>query len=320
MRRFVRNLLIFVIIISIVTAAANFAYGVSHRATPVANKFIHIPDTIQICNFGTSHGKFGFNYEDLEDEYDCFNFGLEGQFLSYDYRLFQYYADHIGEGAVVFIPVSYPLLFGPEESSRDEFASKNKRYYSILPASLIKECDMKTYLFVKYFPALASNTTDLFTSLLGIDTQMGYWQRVATDIDVAKNGADAAEGFIGNKSMYDDDGNRIENREEIDALYAMVKGCQEKGAIPILITTPFLHEYTDPMKKNAQDFYDHFYSIIDRVVRETGAEYYDYAFDERFASEYSWFIDTTHLNKEGARNFTNILMEDIVYAKGYLDK
>ena len=78
-------------------------------------------------------------------------------------------------------------------------------------------------------------------------------------------------GHIINK--YDDDGNRIENQEEIDALYALIKGCQEKGAIPILITTPYLHEYTDAVKENTEDFYDQFYSIIDRVVTDTGVEY-----------------------------------------------
>lgn len=83
---------------------------------------------------------------------------------------------------------------------------------------------------------------------------------------------------------------------------------------------PFLHEYTEAVDKCAEDFYDHFYSIIGQIVWDTGVEYYDYAFDERFVNEYSWFWDADHLNSEGARNFTNILMDEIVYAKGYLDK
>lgn len=83
---------------------------------------------------------------------------------------------------------------------------------------------------------------------------------------------------------------------------------------------PFPQEYTDEIKKTDEEFFNRFYSTIDQVVKDTGVEYYDYAFDERFANEYSLFMNIDHLNKEGARNFTNILMDEIVYAKGYLDK
>lgn len=322
MKRFIKNILIFAVIISIITALISFIYVKRHGLDPYGpEKFAAIPNTIQICNFGTSHGMLAFNYEDFEDEYACFNFGLSSQSLSYDYRLFQYYGDRIVEGAVVFIPVSYPSLFGIEESSKSGFWSKNNRYYTILPPSLIKEYNLMSDIYVRLFPALMTNTGNLIKTLLGIKIKDTTWQGTAANIDIA---ADALRGFdehVGDRATYyDDDGNRIENQEEIGALYALVRGCQEKGAIPVLITTPFLREYTATIKENAPDFYDHFYSVIDRVVRDTGVEYYDYAFDERFANEYSWLRDTTHLNKEGARNFTNIVMEEIVYANGYLDK
>lgn len=321
MKRLIKKVFVFFITLSTATAAINFMYGKFYKVDPCTNKFFTIPETVQICNFGSSHGMYGFCYEDLEDDYNCFNFGLLDQFLSYDYRLFQYYGNHIAEGGVVFIPVSYFSLFGTEENGRGDFLSKNKRYYSILPAALIKEYDWKTGLYVRYFPALASSTNDLIDNLLGTDDIEIGWRRVATDIDVGEYAAKRFDGFAGNKEIYyDDGGNRIENREEIDALYALIRGCQERGAIPVLITTPFLHEYADLIKENAEDYCDHFYSIVDRVVKDTGAEYYDYMFDERFVNEYSWFIDADHLNEEGARNFTDILMREIVYAKGYLDK
>lgn len=284
------------------------------------DKFALIPDRIQICNFGSSHGMFGFNYENLENDYDCFNFGLMGQSLSYDYRLFQYYGDHIDNGAVVFIPVSYFSLFGIDETSLEGFAPKNRRYYSILPASLIKDYDSITDIYVSYLPALVTDTGDLVKTLLGKSRTSidGSGQKVATDIDVSKNAKATFNIHIGNNQrFYNDNGNRIVNQEEIDALYALIKGCQEKGTIPILITTPYLHEYTDEVKENTENFYDQFYSLVDQVSKDTGVEYYDYAFDERFSSEYSWFKDCDHLNKEGAKIFVDILMQEIVYTKGY---
>ncbi len=260
---------------------------------------------------------YGFNYEDLEKDYACFNFGLRAQFLSYDYRLFQQYRNHINDGTVVFIPVSYFVLFGGEDTERYSFEARNKRYYSILSASLIKEYDLQTDLFVRYLPALATSTGDLIQTLLGrsINTRSDRWQKDATGMDVSEDAKKSFDQHIA--SAYSEDGSIQYNQEEIDALYALIKGCQEKGAIPILITTPYLREYTDEIKENAGDFYDSFYSIMDEVVRDTGVEFYDYAFDERFIDNYSWFMNSDHLNQEGARNFVNILMNEIVYAKGY---
>lgn len=318
MKKFIKKTMMFIVIISIVTITVNFIYVKLYKGNmDHTNKFASIPSTVQICNFGSSHGLYGYNYEDFEDNYDCFNFGLTSQYLSYDYRLFQCYGDHIDNGTVVFITVSYFSLFGKGEISDDDFVSKNKRYYSILPASLIKEYDFKTNLFCRHFPALVADSGELIKTLLGksIDTHDESWQRVATDIDVSKDAAAAYSRHIERKK-YDDNGDRIENQEEIEALYLLIIGCQEKGAIPILITTPYLHEYTDEVKENAEDFYDQFYSIIDRVVADTGVEYYDFACDERFVNEYSWFMNSDHLNREGARNFVDILMKEIVYTKG----
>ncbi|MGN0505298.1 MAG: hypothetical protein ACI4FZ_01980 [Lachnospiraceae bacterium] len=316
MKKFAKKLFVFVIIIAIVIMSVNFVYVKQYqRDSDYRNKFASIPDTLQICDFGSSHALYGYNYEDISDNYSCFNFGMVSQFLSYDYRLFQYYGEHIDDGTVVFITVSYSSLFGNKETSYDSFASKNKRYYSILPKSLIKEYDFVTDMLINYVPALGVDTGVLIKTLLGRSNDV-VWQRVATDIDVGKNAEDAFYGHIVN-GKYDEEGNRIKNQEEIDALYALVKGCQEKGAIPVLITTPYLQEYTDEVKENAGDFYNEFYSIIDQVVEDTGVEYYDYAFDERFSNNYSWFMDSDHLNKEGARNFVDILMREIVYEKGY---
>lgn len=317
MIKFIKKLFVFVLVITVMTMAVNSVYV--KRCKADTDKFVSIPETIQICNFGSSHSMNGFNYEDIENDYACFNFGLSGQSLSYDYRLFQYYSDRIADGAVVFIPISYFSLFGPEEINDVDFESKNKRYYSILPASMIKEYDLKTDIYVKYIPALGTSPSSFIATMLGkpIAPVDMSGQRVSTDINISESARLSVFVHITAAKFYDIDGNRIENQEEISSLYALIKGCQEKGAIPVLITTPYLHEYTDTVKENAGDFYDHFYSIIDQVVKDTGAEYYDYAFDKRFANEYSWFRDAHHLNNEGGRNFVDILMREIVYAKGY---
>lgn len=316
MKKFVKNIFIFIIIVSVVTGSVNWAYIKLYKGDPDnTKKFAHIPDKLQICNFGSSHGLCGFNYESISDKYNCFNFALNSQKLSYDYRLFQNYEEHIGEGTVVFITVSYFSLFGMEEIYDSGFASKNKRYYEILPPSLIKEYDFSTDLFCHYLPALGADTTTLVKTFLGktSDNNDEIWKRMASDIDIT---ADAKNAYSRHIEKYDEKGNRIYNQEEIDALYGLIEGCQEKGAIPVLITTPYLKEYTSEVMKNT-DFYDEFYALIDKVVSDTGVKYYDYAFDERFSEQYVWFMNADHLNKEGAKKFVDILMEEIVYARNY---
>lgn len=306
---------------SLIIGSVNLAYiKLDREDADYTNKFAYIPDKIQICNFGSSHGLYGYNYEDFSDQYDCFNFALVSQTLSYDYRLFQNYKQHIEKGAVVFITISYFSMFGIAEINIDGFASKNKRYYSILPADLIKEYDFSTDLFVNYLPALSVDFFSLVKTLLGKSRDLNdeKWKETVSGIDAAVDAKAAYERHIVN-NKYNDSGNRIVNHGEIKALYGLIEGCREKGAIPILVTTPYLKEYTAEIKEHADDFFDEFYSIINQITIDTGVEYYDYAFDKRFADKYSWFMDSDHLNKEGARNFADILMREIVYEKGYYD-
>lgn len=74
------------------------------------DKFMSIEGNIEISNTGSSHGLRAFNYDDIE-EYNCFNFALVSQSLSYDYRLVSYYSDQLADNGVMFIPISYFSFF-----------------------------------------------------------------------------------------------------------------------------------------------------------------------------------------------------------------
>lgn len=317
MKRFCKNIILVVLLVSLMTLWVNELYvKLYHANEDYTDKFHTIPAQIQICNFGSSHGLYGFNYEDYSKQYVCFNFGLVSQYLSYDDRLFQEYENYVSENAIVFITVSYFELFGKGEQYDADFESKNRRYYSILPKSLVKEYDYKTDFFVQHLPALCASTGGLLKTLLGqskVDALEADWTRLSSDICVSEDAKAACERHIGT-SRCDENGERIINKEEIDALYHIINACKVKGAIPILITTPYLKEYTDEMAK-VDGFYEQFYSIIDQVIADTGVQYYDYAFDERFNNRYEWFMNADHLNKEGARNFVSILMDEIVKEK-----
>lgn len=300
--------------IILITLCVNFAYmKLDKFDSDDTKKFQSIPPFITVCNFGSSHGRYGFNYEDVVGE-DCFNFGLVSQSLSYDRRLFDCYEGNIAKGAVLFIPVSYFSFYGGEEQSTDGFEEKNKRYYKILPTSMIKNYDKKTDIYTNYFPSLATDASNLIKVLLGMsyDPNDEYWSQVSTDIDLTADVEAAYKRHL-IKNKLDESGNRIVNQEELDSLKYIINSCKEKGVIPVLLTMPYLQEYTDEIKKNCPEFFGEFYSLINEISEETGVAYYDYAFDNRFINNYAWFANGDHLNKEGARHFTNILMDEVVH-------
>ena len=312
MKRFIAKILVFILIVGVISVIINFVYMKRDHSDPQnIRKFQNIPSSIMVCNFGSSHGLYGFNYEDYRDV-DCFNFALSSQVLSYDKRVFDEYKDNIANGAVVFIPVSYFSLYGNPETTDEGFLNKNKRYYQILPSEMIKEYDLKTDIYAN-FPSLSAGVSLIKVLFYGrADTNEDTWTKVASDIDVKDDAEKACERHIISNKL-DENGKRILNQEEIGALKYLIGACYKNRYTPILVTTPYLSEYTDAIKNKDPDFLKGFYQQIDEIVEETGVSYYDYGFDDRFTSNYDWFMNSDHLNKEGARQFVNILMDEVVH-------
>lgn len=313
MKGFLAKILIYTVIIAVIVGGVNYAYiKLDNSDEDGTMKYRNIPSSISICNFGSSHGLDSFYYGDISGK-NCFNFALSGQSLSYDRRILDYYSEHIQKGAIVFFPVSYMSLFGADERDYEEFAQKNRRYYHILPKELIKEYDFKTEMYVEYFPALIAGVK-LVRFLLGRtegspeDAQSQSAEEKG--VDMKKNAALYYQlHFIEKKK--DVNGNRIINEEEVGALKYMIKKCMDIGATPILVTTPFTREYTDEIEANDSRFFDDFYSLMDCIITETGVRYYDYSRDDRFRDNDDWFSDSNHLDRDGARHFVQVLMEDI---------
>lgn len=318
MRKFLIRIIIYVSIIIAVILAVNLCY---FRIDP-EYKTMNVPENIQICNFGSSHGKCAFNYEDFKGRYVCSNFGMTSQSLLYDYRILQHYKNKLQPGASVFIVVSYFSFFGRPEAEEKDFLSKNKRYYKFLPPELILQYDWKTDLYVKYLPCLSTKgLLVLVKRILGVNREAKIFEEnfnlndkgwnIVTDAHNAALDAPAAYSrHI--ETRVDSSGQRLRKQEAFDAVYGMIELCRQIGAKPILVTVPYTREYTDIIRKNAPDFFAEFYSVVEKIRRKTGVEYYDYAFDERFCGDYSLFINSDHMNMEGARRFTNTLLREVL--------
>lgn len=311
MKKFVIKLIVFCTIIAVFTLAVNARY-VSVRNTSGTDKFNNVPEEIQICNFGSSHGQNDFKYDDFQDKYTCFNFGLGSQSLDYDWRIMQCYQDKISDDAVVFITISYFSFYGIDETLKGDFLSKNKRYYRFLPKEYIKDYDFETCIFETKLPSLTAYE-NLISNLINGTKDTDEIEN-AGNIDLKKYADAAYRRHLVNEKI-DENGNRIINQEYMDALYSMIALCKEKGATPVLVTTPYLQDYTYAVMNNEPDFLDEFYGMINEVVNATGVAYYDYSRDDRFKDKYEWFLDVDHLNHEGAVQFVDILMAEVDYKK-----
>ncbi len=316
MKRFIVSIMSYILSIFVIVFLLNSIYIRFFRIdNDYTLKYETIPEHIKICNVGSSHGLYGFNYSDIQDEMTCFNFGLSSQYPSYDYRLLSNYQDNLDEGATVFILVSYFTLTEVKDEDDPNFGSRNKRYYKILPKAYVKQYDLFTDIIVNKIPILnASSELHECLNSGNLGNTHQEWNQNADNIDLTYYVDRVYKKHIVNDKI-DPDGNYILNAEEIDALYNIINLCHKNKWTPILITTPYLAEYTDMIKLNSPDYLELFYREVEQISSSTGAEYYDYSSDPRFANHHDLFMDGDHLNKEGARLFTNTLYQEILLSR-----
>lgn len=308
MKKFLVKLCMFIFILSAIILSLSWLYAPFLLKDFGTEKFRDMPERIQICNFGSSHGFFGFDYDGVSNRFSCFNFALESQSLMYDYRILKCYADRINKGGIVFIVVSYFSLFGKPERESNAFIAMNNRYYKILPSNLIEGYDFITDCIINYIPALALNVNVVIKTIRGNTTE-DRKQNTAEKLDNIKRVGEErvahhCENIKNNRDI------RF-NEERKEALYNLIELCREKKLTPILVTTPYLTEYSEPFKRDSV-FMNAFRSTLNEVISNTGVRYYDYSEDERFSHDYTLFSDTDHLNRNGALKFTQILIEDVM--------
>ena len=332
MKRFLIKLTVLVLIMAMIFTGYDAAYRRICDIDPSKNdeyKFRNVPDGIQICNFGSSHGKDDFNYTAWQDEYTSFNFALVMQTASYDYRILQQYIGHLAKDAVVFIPISY-FTFGWDEESKDDFRSKNERYYSFLEPEYIKDYDVITAIGIKHFLPLLDDPTSVIRKIRNSLNKMETLDQPDTademdesveeseateseDVDQAEGTAFDFQRHAEEKRLLyrivDKNGDLLVREEELSAVYGMVRLCKEHGLRPILITVPFRWEYNDQFE---EEYCRQFYEVINQICQDESVEYYDYSHDDRFTNTAEYFRNSDHLSPRGAAVFTDIVINAYV--------
>lgn len=311
MKTFIVKGTVFTVLVVILIEILNWCYVRTEIFD--TERFEHVPDGIQVCNVGASYSRFGFDYEDFDEDLTTFNFAITAQSADYDYRILDYYKDKLADGCIVFIVLSNYTLVGCDETQRENFKAKNRRYYTFLPDEKIKEFDLKTKYKVHYLPFIfARNLQEIFLtygdSYKWVHRDMeGRNLRTIADHDIKRSWLDIATRDINGKA--------IPNDKEIKDVCKIVSLCKEIGAIPVLIITPYTKDQCESIAANAEEEDEAFYDAVAQIQADTGADLYDYSHDERFINDYSLFMDAVHMNRKGAKAFTATVMEEIVYNK-----
>ncbi|MGL5989257.1 D-alanyl-lipoteichoic acid biosynthesis protein DltD [Cetobacterium sp.] len=255
-------------------------------------KFYEIPKKIKIANIGTSHGHFGFIYDEKLKK-NSFNFALPAQPLYYDYKFLEENKSRFEKNSVLIIPISIFSFYQGEK-----LGTYNDRYSRLMSYKSIFHISIFDYVMSRYFSILIGDNR--FFNLI----YTGSKKREASN----DNKKSLVKGTVNGHLKYSENPN-IDKQN----LIKILKFCNKNNIKPILITTPVTSAYNEIVTKEIykEKIYDH----IDDVLSKVGfsVQYLDYSHYEKISNNLYCFLDADHLNPAGAKLFTSIVLKEINY-------
>lgn len=260
----------------------------------------------KIVNLGSSHGMYGFNYENEEG----INLGIVSQPLYYDYEIFKKYSSCLQEGGTVIIPIS---IFTFYKYNPNYLNIVNDNYRNILNYEQLYGEDLKVYLSNKCFRFISKPTMILKFIIKSIKTKkivnnsfvqysknQSYEERKS---NVEKRGL----AFLG----VNDERLTLNPNYNMKILLNLLDFIDKKGGKPILVTTPQTYLLNEVI--TSDNYNERLYKNIEFLKEKYGKkiQYLDYSHDERFENNLDLFFDNDHLNKKGAKKFTKIVLDDL---------
>ena len=90
----------------------------------------------------------------------------------------------------------------------------------------------------------------------------------------------------------------------LSELELLIKNAEKKGVMAALVANPYYPGYIDKMHQ--------FYKFIGKIEAKTNKKVKDYS---RALQEVSGFADYQHLNKQGSRQYLDLLLRDGILSK-----
>ena len=263
-------------------------------------KFKSIPDGVQVACFGSSHAINAFQPMRYKSDDTFFNFGMQRENPVMDEALYRTYQDRLADHAIVIITLSYFSLYDDTSNS----LSIMKRYVDFLPMQSLP--NLKTKLF-RLFRVIDFSLEPIAAFLEGRTATL----QAGETTTFASSYAEEERLSLGQKRaqvFFDQIGDAVIDPEIDAALRNLLSDCIEKGYRPVLVTTPYLNEFT---RNFSESFLNQFQAECQAYADDFGIPYLDYSRDDRFAHTPKYFVDTDHLSSDGSEVFMDIFFDDL---------
>ena len=345
--RFVAKLFSIVLSVGLLIGVVNHFYVNGYYYRDVygeIDKMLDVPYDIRMVNLGTSHGLASFRYP--EDGVVRYNLALSGEDLYHDFATLRQFADHLAEGCIVALPVSYfSFCMSTEEPSQ-------KRYYAYLDREYLRGFSYETLINAKYLPVLRSGEfiiKDLIKDQeLDVGAAMMEDNAVLTDgtAQADANGSAEAEAASSQQTVTDAltrqehaekeaelaahaagraeswrsgymTAGRVYIEENTKILREMVNFCFDSGFRPVLVSTPIYKALNEQFSE--EELETCYFAPMRAVAAETGVPYLDLSHDEALSDVPEYYGNSDHMSAEGAAAFYERYTEYLRQI-GYLDE
>lgn len=277
---------------------------VHFRCENGVSDFENVPFNLDLVNTGTSHGKYGFRYDTLQDV-KGFNLAMEGQPFLYDFAMLREFAGHFHPGTVVLLAIS-GNSFHRHPGTMPQI---RPRYYRILSHRNNPEFHWGDALRHSLLPVLGAGRN--FTAIWR-DRSVGNNPFLQSSLEKCTASELEQLARIRHK-----DGQVVvvnqasrKNLDENEKLLArMILNCRESGWVPVLVVMPFVRALVE---QDNDAFRNEFGQRVATVRAATGnPPLLDYSQDSRFLDSPELFADVDHMNAKGATLFTEQVVADL---------
>lgn len=270
-----------------------------------------VPYQLEVINTGSSYGKYGFDYEGAEVK--GFNFALQPQSLSYDFKILKQYNHHFKKNSKVLIIIP-DLAFCFLDYVNEE---SNTKYYHFLDKIYINGYTKFKYFTRIKFPILSAKLKlwHLIKDQPIIDLYVCNESKSYEDIKVeAKERVKewcnefklvdmkSSTSAIHLKDMF--------NKTTV-LLSEMIEFCIEKNLKPIIVVPPVSGVLNQLISKEFME------TVLYKNIRRANTRnipVLDYLYDERF-QDYKLYINSDFLNINGRKLFTKTVLQDLKLEK-----
>ena len=261
------------------------------------NYMLQNGDKVKTLILGSSHGYQGIDPNVIPS---AFNLANSAQPLQYDYELLKHYDSQLVNLENVILTISYFSFRSSFDLLTYDWQKTAYKVYMDVPVY----SDFSKYNFIaSYMP--------LFRTVMGSvmrDERQYTCDSLGFKAQSIKERSDEwenSEAKVAIKSHSYTDTTYV--HYNIEKLKEIIAFCKERNINLTLITTPTWHAYYENL--NPAQLAE-MYRIVERLQAEYNFDYYDFLKDKRFTSDD--FINADHLNEDGAKKLTEMLLNTII--------